>query len=104
MLDLSHLRPDEAERRAVRLAADVSSVPYDLRRGPLLRPRLVRFSADHHRLYLALHHLIFDGVSVYRVVLPDLVALYDASLQGGPHPLPRPGRSTPTTPAGSATG
>jgi non-ribosomal peptide synthetase component F len=41
-------------------------------------------------LYLAMHHLVFDGVSVYRVVLPELVALYDAFSAGQPSPLREP--------------
>ena len=90
VVDLGHLTHDQAERRAARLAAEVSRVPYDVRRGPLLRPRLFRFPGDHHRLYLALHHLIFDGVSVYRTVLPELVAIYDALCAGRPSPLPEP--------------
>lgn len=88
VIDLSHLTPDQAERRAVALAAEMSGVPYDLRRGPLLRLRLIRFPTDQHRLYVALHHLVFDGVSVYRVVLPELVALYEAFSAGRPSPLP----------------
>jgi amino acid adenylation domain-containing protein len=91
VFELSQLSFDEAERHAVGLAAEVSRVPYDLRRGPLLRPRLVKFPGDHHRLYLAMHHIIFDGVSVYRVVLPELVALYDAFCAGEPSPLSEPG-------------
>jgi amino acid adenylation domain-containing protein len=90
VLDLSHLTREQAEAHAVHLVAEVSRVPYDLRRGPLLRPRLVRFSEDHHRLYLALHHIVFDGVSVYRVVLPELVVLYDSFCAGRPSPLPEP--------------
>jgi amino acid adenylation domain-containing protein len=90
VVDLSRLTREQAERRAVRITAEVSRVPYDVRRGPLLRPRLVRFPGDHHRLYLAMHHLIFDGVSVYRVVLLELVALYDAFCTGRPSPLPEP--------------
>jgi non-ribosomal peptide synthetase component F len=90
VIDLSHLTHDQAESQAVRIIADTSRVPYDLRRGPLLRPRLVRFSDDHHRLYLAMHHLVFDGVSVYRVVLPELVALYDAYSAGRMSPLADP--------------
>lgn len=90
VLDLSYLTNDQAERRAVRLAADMSRVPYDLRRGPLLRPRLMRFPDDHYRLYLALHHLVFDATSVYRVILPELVRLYDAFCAGRPSPLPEP--------------
>jgi amino acid adenylation domain-containing protein len=90
VLDLSHLTHEQAERQAEHLVAGVARVPYDLRRGPLLRPRLIRFPADHHRLYLALHHIVFDGVSVYRVVLPELVLLYNTFCAGQPSPLPEP--------------
>ncbi len=82
VLDLSHLTPSRPSAGPSDLVAEVSRVPYDLRRGPLLRPRLIRFPGEHHRLYLAMHHLVFDGVSVYRVVLPELVALYDAFSAG----------------------
>jgi non-ribosomal peptide synthetase component F len=90
VLDLSDLPAEAAEHQAVRTVADVSRVPYDLRRGPLLRPRLIRFPGEHHRLYLAMHHMTFDGVSLYRVVLPELVALYDAFSAGRASPLPEP--------------
>lgn len=90
LLDLSHLSDEEAEQRAVQLVADVAKVLYDVRRGPLVRPRLVRFPNDHHRLYLALHHLVFDGVIMSRVVLPELAALYDAFAAGEPSPLAEP--------------
>jgi amino acid adenylation domain-containing protein len=90
LLDLSSLSPDEAERRATWQAAEAAKCPYDLEHGPLLRPNLVRFADDHHRLYLAMHHLIFDGVTLYRVLLPELVALYDAFAAGRSSPLPEP--------------
>lgn len=93
VLDLSALSGEQAEHQAAQLVAAASRVPYDLRHGPLLRPRLVRFPGEHHRLYLAMHHLIFDGVSIYRVVLPELVALYDAFCAGDPDPLPAPAAS-----------
>lgn len=90
ILDLGHLTPDQATRRAVSLMAGVTGVPYDVRRGPLLRPRLMKFPGDHYRLYLGLHHLVFDGVSVNRVVLPELVALYEAERAGRPAELDEP--------------
>ena len=58
--------------------------------GPLLRPLLIGLSATHHRLYLAMHHLIFDGVTLYRIVLPELVAIYNAHRAGAASPLPDP--------------
>lgn len=90
LVDLSGGSVAEAERRAVELISSVSSVPYDLRQGPLLRPRLVKFPGDSHRLYLAMHHLVFDGVSLIRIVLPELIALYDAARVGEASPLPEP--------------
>jgi non-ribosomal peptide synthetase component F len=90
LIDLSELSAEEAERQAVRVAAEASRAPYDLRRGPLVRPRLVRMSPSEHRLYLGLHHIIFDGVSVYRVVLPELIELYAAFAADQPSPLPEP--------------
>jgi hypothetical protein len=82
MIDLSDLAPEDREQEAVRMFADEVRRRYDLRRGPLVRPLLVRFDDSHHRLYLGLHHLIFDGVSLYRIILPELASLYDAAVSG----------------------
>ena len=90
VIDLGHLTPEEAERQAVRTAAAASQVPYDLRRDSMIRPRLFKFPGEHHRLYLAMHHIAFDGVSLARVVLGELVALHDAFAAGLPSPLPDP--------------
>ena len=76
-------------------------MPYDVRRGPLVRPRLIRFPGDHHRLYLAMHHLVFDGVSLSRVILPELVALYEAARTGRDAELARRRPDTSISPAGS---
>jgi non-ribosomal peptide synthetase component F len=90
VVDLGHLTPEEAEGQAVRTVAPASRVPYDLRRDSMIRPRLFKFPGEHHRLYLAMHHVAFDGVSLARVVLGELVALYDAFAEGLPSPLPDP--------------
>ena len=57
---------------------------------PLFRARVVRVSETDHRLYLTLHHIIFDGVSLATILLPELVAIYQAYEQGKPSPLPEP--------------
>ncbi len=82
-LDLTHLALDEAESLAVRRAAEHARRPYDLAKAPLLRALLITVAPDEHRLYLALHHLIFDGVSLYRIALPELIALYAERTGGG---------------------
>ncbi|MFD0201926.1 MULTISPECIES: non-ribosomal peptide synthetase [Saccharothrix] len=51
------------------------STPFDLRRGPLLRTRLVRVAPEEHVLVLALHHIVTDGWSS-GVLARDLGALY----------------------------
>ncbi len=90
LLDLSTLPRLEAEERATTLAAEQARRPYDLERGPLIRPLLVRVAPDHHRLHLALHHLVFDAVSLYRVVLPELSSLYEDFVAGRAPSLPPP--------------
>jgi amino acid adenylation domain-containing protein len=90
VIDLSGISAAERESEAARMAAEEARRPYDLARGPLLRPLLVRFAEDRHRLYLALHHLIFDGVSLYCIVLPELAALYDSFSAGREPSLPEP--------------
>jgi len=72
----------------VRLATEDARRPFDVGRGPLVRARLVRLADDDSRLYLALHHAIFDGYSLYQVVVPELAALYAAALAGTRTPLP----------------
>lgn len=86
--DLRGHHGDERDGRLRDLVADNALAPYDLAAGPLVRPLLVRVADDEHRLYLALHHIVFDGVSLYRIVLPELAALYDATAAGRPPVLP----------------
>ncbi len=90
LIDLSGTPTAERESEAVRMAAEEARRTYDLERGPLLRPLLMRFAEDHHRLYMALHHLLFDGVSLYRIILPELTVLYDAFSAGREPSLPEP--------------
>lgn len=90
LYDLSGLPGEEQEATAAALLTEQTLRPYDLDVGPLVRPLLVRFDAGHHRLFLSMHHLVFDGVSLYRVVLPELAVLYDAAVKGRPAGLPEP--------------
>jgi amino acid adenylation domain-containing protein len=88
--DLSDCPRREAEEYATDMAAKLARQPYELEKGPLVRPLLVRFGEDEHRLYLALQHLTVDAVSLYRVVLPELVALYDSFAAEEQPALPEP--------------
>ncbi len=88
LVDLSNLSPSEAQTEATRLASQDATRPFDLTQAPLLRARLVRLDKNDHRLYLTFHHLIFDGVSICRVFLPELAISYRAFSTGQPFPLP----------------
>jgi amino acid adenylation domain-containing protein len=88
VVDLRTLPPDEREAEALRLATEDARRPFDLAHGPLLRAKLVRLGDEEHRLFMTLHHIIFDGVSTYGVFLPELTALYEAYSAGRPSPLP----------------
>lgn len=88
LIDLSYLSPCDALSEAIRLAREDASRPFDLSQPPLLRARLIRLAEEDHRLYLTFDHLVFDGVSIYRVFLPELAALYRAFSAGQASPLP----------------
>jgi amino acid adenylation domain-containing protein len=88
VVDLRGLREPEREAEALRLATEDSRRPFDLERGPLLRAMLVRIGDEQHRLFFTLHQIIFDGISLYNVFLPELTILYDACSAGKPPSLP----------------
>jgi surfactin family lipopeptide synthetase A len=88
LIDLRHLPHAEREGEALSIAAADARQPFDLAHGPLLRAKIVRLDDEEYRLFVTLHHLIFDGFSGYRVFLPELVALYAAFSEGKPSPLP----------------
>jgi amino acid adenylation domain-containing protein len=87
-VDLRHLASDQREPEGLRLARERARASFDMERGPLLRAMLVRLDEEQYRFYLFLHHIIFDGFSIYRVFLPELVTVYNAFLAGKSSPLP----------------
>lgn len=88
LVDLTALPPEARWARAVALATDEARRPFDLARGPLLRATLVRLDEADHALFVVIHHLLMDGVSVFDVLPKELSALYQAFAAGRPSPLP----------------
>jgi hypothetical protein len=86
-IDLSGLEPKMRDEAARKLALEDALQPFNLETGPTFRGRLVRIANDEHRLYLALHHIIFDGLSLYKIFVSELTTLYEAFAQGLPSPL-----------------
>ncbi|HEX2080603.1 MAG TPA: non-ribosomal peptide synthase/polyketide synthase [Longimicrobium sp.] len=71
----------DAEAELDRLMAEEARAPFDLRRGPLIRGRLVRLGDDDHVLLLTMHHIVSDGWSM-GVLFGELSALYAAHREG----------------------
>ncbi len=78
------------EGPGVRVATEEAQQPFNLAQGPLLRATLIRWDDTDYRLFLTLHHLIFDGVSLTSILLPELEKLYQAFANGQRSPLPEP--------------
>jgi len=87
IIDLSHFAEPERQSEMLRLARVEAQRPFDLTRGPLIRTKLLRLSADEHILVLAMHHIITDAWSM-SVLFKEVGALYESFVAGRPSPLP----------------
>jgi hypothetical protein len=81
-IDLRKVSKSRREEQALESATRDARTPFNLQKAPLLRPRLVRMQDTEYRLYLTLHHIIFDGISLSHIFLPELQALYSAYTTG----------------------
>ena len=81
LIDLAAF-PD-ARRAAVtdEIARSELDRPFDIRNGPHLRCRLLRWSAHEHHLLVVLHHIVSDGESI-PILLRELAQRYAARTAG----------------------
>jgi hypothetical protein len=86
--DLRTLPEGDREKKALELASQDASKPFDLNHGPLFRTRLVTLDDAVHRLYLTAHQSIVDGITVFDIFPSELTALYEYFAAGKPSPLP----------------
>ncbi|MDF1813787.1 MAG: amino acid adenylation domain-containing protein [Verrucomicrobiales bacterium] len=77
----------EAEHLDAILHVDAST-PYQLDKGPLVRPMLVQLNRDEYNFVISAHHLVCDGWS-YNVIAEELCELYNAECENRTHKLPR---------------
>ncbi|MFT3774237.1 MAG: amino acid adenylation domain-containing protein [Minicystis sp.] len=85
--DLSNFPADKREAVARREAEVEAQRPFDLAKGPLLRARLLRLSADDHVLLLSMHHIVSDAWT-RGILSHEIAALYESFHTGKPHNLP----------------
>lgn len=76
--DLRQFNESRRLPRALALASQDGSSPFDLERGPLFRARVVRLAAEDYRIFITAHHLILDGVTVFDILYSNLVAIYES--------------------------
>ena len=71
----------------LRISREEAQGRFDLARGPLIRGRLLRLSAQSHVLLVTQHRIVSDGWSI-GVLVREVSALYGACRAGEPDPLP----------------
>lgn len=89
-IDLSDLKRGEQEARTAQILKSESVHAFDLVRGPVLRPTVIRHAPNDHVFMLVLHHVATDGFS-RAILYRDLTVLYDSLASGEPsrlEPLP----------------
>ncbi len=85
--DLTGQPVTEREQRLREVMDTIARRPVDLAAGPLVRPELVRLSAEDRVLVLDMHHITTDAWSV-GVLQRELFTLYQAAVAGVADPLP----------------
>jgi hypothetical protein len=87
LADLTALPRDRRQAEARERFDELARHPFDLARGPLFRPLLVRLGPAEHLMLLAMHHIVCDAWSV-GVFNRELMALYEGFAAGRPAALP----------------
>jgi thioesterase domain-containing protein len=73
--------PDAANsQEAGRLIREHAAYRMDLRNGPLLALKLLKFSPQHHLLLVTMHHIICDGISL-GILLRDIAVFYEGLVE-----------------------
>jgi aspartate racemase len=87
IITLDHVPAAEQERAAEDALREAAQQPFDLTRGPLFRPMLLRFGHGELELAVSLHHIIADGWSL-SIIAREVAILYEACVAGTSSPLP----------------
>jgi len=76
------------ETEALRLVTEKARQPFNLTSDLLLRATFIQLGDTDYRLYVTVHHIILDAVSIYSVLFPELVKIYEAICNRQPSSLP----------------
>jgi hypothetical protein len=87
VVELDHLPAGHRESAFQKLAAAESARPFDLETLPLMRASLIRLAEVEHVLFVNMHHIISDGLSM-TLLLNELCSCYQAVCAGTQLSLP----------------
>ena len=79
VVDLEPLQGEPRHIEADRLTRDHAAYRFDLKHGPLLTLKLLRFDARNHMLLVSMHHVICDGIS-NGILMRDMRVFYESIL------------------------
>lgn len=87
VVDLEPVQGDAHRLEAERLTRDHAAFRFDLKNGPLLTLKLLRFNHRSHMLLVSMHHIICDGIS-NGILMRDMRVFYESILNGTEPVLP----------------
>lgn len=76
--DLGELSEEQGRETLAQIMQREATAVFDLAVGPLLRCQLIRLSDLEHVLLMTVHHIVCDGWSIGKVLLGEMVELYDS--------------------------
>ena len=88
VIDLSDWLAIDRGAEAIRVASAQARQPFDLQRGPLVRAMLVWLGDQQQQLYIDMHQMVTDGISVFQILPTELTSLYNSALAGRTSSLP----------------
>ena len=87
LTDLRDLSQSERERKALLMAEEEACEPFDLKKGPLLRAKVICLGEQDYVLLWSVHHIVFDGSCGY-IFPTELHEVYEAFCDGRSVTLP----------------
>jgi amino acid adenylation domain-containing protein len=87
IVDLRGLEASRQRQQTERFIREEARRPFNLRQAPLLRVKLLRVTDEQHQFLFTMHHIVSDGWSM-KIVIDELVSLYQAFRSGQQSPLP----------------
>jgi amino acid adenylation domain-containing protein len=86
VVDMRRWPQDEREAEVRERIREEAETGFDLRRGPLLRVKVLKLEEEDQMVLYTMHHIVSDEWSI-GILMREVEALYQAYLAGDPSPL-----------------